>query len=80
MLHQNVESVSRIVSNKIRLEFRVHKEERRDRRGEEKRGSSAIGSGDVALLVERRESPRGVRLPDPLRPFGPWVFNDLPVA
>ena len=36
-------------ARKIRLEFRFNNEERRDRRGEEKRGSSAIGSGDVAL-------------------------------
>jgi hypothetical protein len=33
----------------MRLEFGFYKEEMRDRRGEETRGSSAMGSGDVAL-------------------------------
>jgi hypothetical protein len=32
----------------VEVEFRFDNEERRERRGEERRGSSAIGSGDVA--------------------------------
>jgi hypothetical protein len=62
----------------VEVEFRFDNEERRDRRGEERRGSSAIGSGDVAR--SNAGNRPGGEIANPMRTFGHRVFNDLPVA
>jgi hypothetical protein len=64
----------------VEVEFRFDNEERRDRRGEERKDEAhqPSGSGDVAL--SNAGNRPGVRLPTLLRTFGIWVFNDLPVA